>query len=197
MNATFGQTPADEMRPSFCHRCGHELPATTAVCAHCIVPAGISQFTGRMTGLVRASGRTRKAGYWICGGGSAVALSAFLPWVSIDDTDSSHLTGGGVVLLLAIGGLLAYFGGRVLQDRASRGVKIALWVLAGVDVLLSVGLFAGEARVHREAAGIVSVSPALGFYVGIGGLIASVVGAVLVQTVHRRAAASASVSQAL
>ena len=29
----------------------------------------------RATGFVRAEGRTRKAGYWICGGGVAVALS--------------------------------------------------------------------------------------------------------------------------
>jgi hypothetical protein len=140
---------------------------------------------------VRASGRTRKAGYWILGGGSAVALSAFLPWVSVDNTDTSHPAGGGVLLLMAIGGLLAYFGGRILQDRASRNVNIALWVLAGVDVLLTVGLFAAEARVHRQAAGIVSVSPAIGFYVGVGGLIASVVGTVLMQTVRRRQAGAA------
>jgi hypothetical protein len=188
MNTAFGQIPAGDMRPAFCGRCGRELPVGTATCPYCITPAGVSLLTGRVSGLVRASGRTRKAGYWICGGGIAAALSAFLPWVTIDNTDTSHPAGGGVLLLLAIGVLLAYFGGRVLQDRVSRAVNIALWVLAGVDLLLTVGLFAAEARIQREAAGIVSVSPAIGFYVGIGGLVASVVGTVLVQTVRRRPA---------
>jgi hypothetical protein len=190
MSTAFHQIPADETRPAFCVRCGHELAAGTVACANCTIPAGVPQHTGWVSGLVRAAGRTRKAGYWIGGGGVAVALSAFLPWVSIEGIDERHPAGGGVLLLLAIGGSLAYFGGRVLQNRVSKKVNIALWVLAGIDVLLSVALFAAESRTSAEGAGIISVAPAIGFYLGVGGLIASVVGTVLVQTVRRREAAA-------
>ena len=64
----------------------------------------------KATGFVRAEGRTRKAGYWICGAGIAVILSSFLPWVSIEGVEATHQSGGAVVMLLVIGGLLAYFG---------------------------------------------------------------------------------------
>jgi hypothetical protein len=186
MSTDFHQIPLDETWPAFCGQCGREIPAATAVCAHGAIPATVSPLRGWVSGFVRASGRTRKAGYWVGGGGVAVVLSAFLPWVSVDGIEDSHPAGGGVLLLLAIGGLFAYFGGRVLQNRMSKTVNVTLWVLAGVDVALSVGLFAAESRANTKGAGIISVAPATGFYVGLGGLIASVVGTVLVQTVRRR-----------
>jgi hypothetical protein len=186
MNTAFQPIPADETRPAFCVQCGHQLPI--AACGHCTTPAGVSSPMSWMSGWVRAAGRTRKAGYCIGGGGVAVALSAFLPWVSIEGIGESHPAGGGVLLLLAIGGLLAYFGSRVLQNRVSKQLNIALWVLAGIDVLLTIALFAAESHATTDGGGIISVAPAVGFYIGLSGLIASVVGTVLVQTVRRRSA---------
>jgi len=154
-------------------------------------PASTPKTSERASNFVRATGRTRKAGYWVCGGGIAVVLSAFLPWVSYDGTDASHPTGSGVLLLLGIGGMLAYFGTRVLSDRLTKSVNVALWVVAAVDVLFSAGIFAAASHLNNQGDGIVSVSPAIGLYVGIGGLIAGVVGTVLAQTVrHKRAAAT-------
>ena len=144
----------------------------------------------RLSGAVRATGRTRKAGYWICGAGVAIILAAFLPWVSFDGMDASHPAGGSVLLLLVIGGLLAYFGSRVFQDRLTKAINVTLWVIAGVDVVLSLAVFSQLAQLNREGDGFVSVQPAIGFYLGVAGLIASVVGTVLVQTVRRKKAAT-------
>ena len=145
-----------------------------------------SQTREHPEGFVRAEGRARKAGYWLSGAGVAVVLSAFLPWVSIEGEDASHPQGGGVLLLLVIAGLLGYFGIRVLQGRLSKAVTIALWVISAVDIVLSFAIFGAASKLNNEGGGIVSVSPAVGFYVGIGGLLAGVVGTVLAQTVRRR-----------
>ena len=149
----------------------------------------------KATGFVRAEGRTRKAGYWICGAGIAVVLSSFLPWVSIEGVEATHQSGGAVVMLLVIGGLLAYFGARVLQGRVTRTINVALWVIAGVDVALSIGLFSAADKLQQEGGGIVSASPAIGFYLAVGGFIASVVGTILVTTVRRKKAAATAADQ--
>jgi hypothetical protein len=146
-------------------------------------------------GFVRAEGRTRKAGYWICGAGIAVVLSSFLPWVSIEGVESTHQSGGAVVMLLVIGGLLAYFGARVLQGRVTTAVNVALWLIAGVDVALSIGLFSAADKLQQEGGGIISASPAIGFYLAVGGFIASVVGTILVTTVRRTQAAATAAAQ--
>ena len=145
--------------------------------------------------FVRAEGRARKAGYWLSGAGVAVALSAFLPWVSIEGEDASHPQGGSVMLLLVIAGFLAYFGTRVLQGRLSKALTVALWVVSAVDVVLSLAIFSAASKLNNEGAGIVSVGPAVGFYVGIGGLLAGVVGTVLAQTVRRRHAVAQQTRQ--
>jgi hypothetical protein len=137
------------------------------------------------TGFVRAAGRSRKAGFWVFGAGLAVALSAFLPWVSVGGLYSTHPSGGGELLLLVIGGLLAFFGSRILQGRLSKAITIALWTISGIDVVLSLALFANLSHLNNEGAGLVSVQPSTGFYVGLGGLVASVIGTVLAQTVRR------------
>lgn len=146
-------------------------------------------------GFVRAEGRTRKAGYWICGAGVAVVFSSFLPWVSIEGVETTHQSGGAVVMLLVIGGLLAYFGARVLQGRVTKVINVALWVIAAVDVVLSIGLFAAADQLQQESGGIVSASPTIGFYLAVGGFIASVVGTILVTTVRRKKAATTVADQ--
>ena len=154
-------------------------------------PVTTSKAPEQASNFVRATGRTRKAGYWICGAGVAVLLSAFLPWVSMDGMDASHPTGSAVLMLLAIGGLLTYFGSRILQDRLTKAINVTLWVIAGVDILLCVGVFAAAGQMNSEGGGYVSVQPAIGFYLGVAGFIAGVLGTVLVQNVRRKNAAIA------
>jgi hypothetical protein len=148
-------------------------------------PSETSQPVERVSNFVRATGRARKAGYWVCSAGIAVALSAFLPWVSVDGLYSTHPSGGGVLLLLVIGGLLAFFGSRVLRGRLSRAITVALWAISAIDVVLSLALFGNLSQLNNESAGLASIQPSTGFYVALGGLVASVVGTVLAQTVRR------------
>jgi hypothetical protein len=89
-----------------------------------------------------------------------------------------------VVVLLAIGGLFAYFGSRVLQDRTTKRARITLWVLAAVDVVWTIALFAAVGHVNNQVGG--GVQPSTGFLIGVAGLIAGVVGTALVQTVSRK-----------
>lgn len=136
-------------------------------------PVMASTSSGK-TGLIRATGPTRKAGYVICLSGICLTVSAFLPWSSVGTV---HLSGGGVVMLLVIGGLLALLGGRILQDRLSMVVN----ELATIDIFLAVSLFRAGDQLNN-------VQPAIGFYLGLAGLMGSVVGNVLVQTIRRKRA---------
>lgn len=171
---------------STCSKCGHQLPSADALCRNCIVRSGASQLEGWVSGFVQAAGRTRKAGCWLLGGGVAVMLSAFMPWVSIDGVVSSHPSGTGLFLLLVIGAAYAYFGSRVLQNRVGPQTNVALWVVSGIDVLLSVGILVGAGQANREIPGLVSVSPSLGFFVGLAGLAAGVAGTAMLQLVRGR-----------
>jgi len=196
MNSSFDQTQSSKIQSRFCSACGGELVSGAVVCAYCAKPvtaaAAASQplprvselVPSRVSDFVRAEGRTRKAGYWLFGGGIATALSAFFPWVSLDGVDSTRPSGGGVVVMLAIGGLLAYFGSRVLQDRITKRASITLWILAAIDVVWVIGLFAAFGNVNKQVGG--GVQPSSGFFIGIAGLIAGVLGTVLVHTVRRQ-----------
>jgi hypothetical protein len=207
----------------FCGACGQPLMSGAVVCAYCAKPVAAAQvpqaqqwaqipqgapdrriplappavserMPSRVADFVRATGRTRKAGYWIFGGGMATALSAFFPWVSLDGVDSTRPSGTGVVILLAIGGLLAYFGGRVLQGRITKRSSITLWILSAIDVLWVIVLFAALGNVNKQVGG--GVQPSSGFLIGIAGLIAGVIGTVLVHTVRRKKEANALASDA-
>jgi uncharacterized membrane protein len=199
MSSTFDQIQPSKTDPRFCTSCGRDLVSGAVVCAYCAKPVAASQtptvlsefFPSPVSGFVRATGRTRKAGYWLFGGGIATILSAFFPWVSLDGMESTRPSGGGVVVLLAIGGLLAYFGSRVLQDRITKRASIALWILAAIDIVLCIALFAAASDVNKQVGG--GIQPSSGFLIGIAGLIAGVVGTVLVHTVRRRKEAAALV----
>jgi hypothetical protein len=145
-----------------------------------------SHISERGATVVRRGRSHSMPGYWICGAGIGVVLSAFLPWVSVDGLYASHPSGGGVLLLLVIGGLLVHFGTRVFGGHLSRASNVALWVISGVDVLVSLALFGSLSKLNNEGAGLVSVQPSIGFYTGIGSLMASVVGTVLVQIARHK-----------
>ena len=199
MSTSFDQIQPSKTEPGFCSACGSELLSGAHVCAYCAkpvtatasqTPRSVSELVpSRVSDFVRATGRTRKAGYWIFGGGIGTALSAFFPWVSVDGMDSTHPSGGGAVILLALGGLLAYFGSRVLQGRITKRASITLWILAAIDVVLVVVLFAALGSVNQQVGG--GVEPSSGFLIGLVGLIAGVIGTVLVHTVRRQKEAAA------
>ena len=93
-----------------------------------------------------------------------------------------------MIWLLLLGGLLAYFGSRILQDRLSKAINIALWVLAGISAVMIVGLFAAESQLGDQGA-----QPTTGFYLALAGFIASVEGTMLVHSVrHKKATAGLS-----
>jgi drug/metabolite transporter (DMT)-like permease len=200
MNSSFDQIQPSKTDPRFCTSCGRDLVSGAVVCAYCTkpvaasqIPTVVSEFPSRVSDFVRATGRTRKAGYWLFGGGIATILSAFFPWVSLDGIESTRPSGAGVVVLLAVGGLLAYFGSRILQDRITKRASIALWILAAVDIVLCIALFAAAANVNRQVGG--GIQPSSGFLIGIAGLIAGVVGTVLVHTVRRKKEAAGLVPE--
>jgi len=154
-------------------------------------PVTTPKSSEQQSNFIQATGRTRKAGYWLCGSGAAALLSAFLPWGSDGSGDSLHPTGGGVPLVLAVGGLLAYFGTQVLRNHLTKKINVTLWVIAGVNALVCLGFMASAGQANSEGGGYISVQPTIGFYLGVAGFIAGVVGTVLMQTVRRKNAATA------
>jgi hypothetical protein len=201
MISSFDQIQPSQSQSGFCSGCGGELVPGAVVCAYCAqlvsTPQTVTRASelvpSRMSDFVRADGRTRKAGYWLFGGGMATAVSAFFPWVSLDGVDGTRPSGGGVVVMLAIGGLLAYFGSRVLQDRITKRASRTLWILAAIDIVWVIGLFAAFDNVNKQVGG--GVQPSSGFLIGIAGLIAGVVGTMLVHTVSRKKEAAAIVAE--
>jgi hypothetical protein len=132
---------------------------------------------------ITATGRRRTAGWLISGGGLAVLVSAFLPWVAIVGFVSAGI-GVYAVPVVALGGGLAYLGSRILLERTSPATTIALWVLAGLDLLIVIALFAGLRQLHKGTAGL--VQPAVGFYAALLGLLGTLAGTILLQTTVRR-----------
>jgi hypothetical membrane protein len=75
----------------------------------------------------------------ICGGGG-VLLSAFLPWVSLLGFEA-HPTGGFVVFLLILGGLMAFAGYYARKNRLRIWQMVLTWLLAAWTGLCVVGVF--------------------------------------------------------
>jgi hypothetical protein len=173
---------------AFCQACGHPVagapPARTAAAA----PAPASQDRQPAAGLqvsqfVIVTGRARTAGWLVVGGGAALLLSAFLPWVSFLGIVGGHLPAGYFFAFGVVGCVLAYFGVRALKDRVTRAIMTTLWVLAALAALVAIGVFAEGQNLARQSYG--TVSPASGFYVGLLGLVATVLGTILLQTTRR------------
>ncbi len=135
---------------------------------------------------VVALGRRKTAGWLVCGGGLAVILSAFLPWVTVAGVVNVGI-GAFALVIAALGGALAYLGGRILVERTSRKTTIFLWALAGLDLLIVIGLFASQSNINSSTGGW--VQPGTGFYMALLGLIATLVGTIMVQTTLRPSAA--------
>ena len=96
-----------------------------------------------------------------------------------------NASGGGVLMLLVIGGLLAFFGARIPQGRLSKAITITFVGDLVRRRSTELRLFASLSQLNNEGAGVVSVQPSVGLFVGLGGLVASVVGTVLAQTTRR------------
>jgi len=165
--------------PNRCRRCQRDLIPHAVACAYCgegVTTSG----TRDAKPIIVATGRRRKAGYYVCGGGGAIAISTLLPWVSVAGIASANRSGGGVFMLLALGAGLIFLGARVLQDRMTKTKMIVLWVLAAIELLLVVGLFAAVGHADGESGGL--ATPAAGFYIAVAGLIAATAGTIMVQT---------------
>jgi hypothetical protein len=124
-----------------------------------------------------ASGRRKTAGWLVCGGGLAVVVSAFLPWATVVGLISVGL-GAYAIIVLALGGGLAFLGGRILVERTSRGTTIALWVLAGLALIAVIALFVGQSKINGSEG---LVQPGLGFYLALVGFSATLIGTILIQ----------------
>jgi len=142
-------------------------------------PSGSSSI--RSGGRVVAKGRRKTAGWLVCGGGLAVLLSAFLPWVTVVGFVSSGI-GASSIVIAGLGGGLAYLASRVLLERTSRATTVLLWILAGLDVVIVLSLFAGLSNMGG-ADGL--VQPAVGFYTALLGFIATLVGTIMLQVTPR------------
>lgn len=108
------------------------------------------------------------------GAAGALALAAILPWVSAIGIISVHLSGGGVVYVLAFAAVYGVIGYRVSQQRASKGLLVATWVLDVWMVVNVIAIFAAFDDQHD----IISVSPASGVFVASAGVIAAIVATV-------------------
>ena len=165
-----------------CRRCRRDLVPHAVACAYCGERVSTSG-TSDTRPFIVATGRRRSAGYYVCGGGGAIAISVLLPWVSVAGIASANLSGGGAVMLLAVATGLIYLGTRVLKDRITKTTMIVLWVLAAIDLLLILILFAAVGRADGESGGL--ATPAAGFYIAVLGLIAATVGTIMFQTTRR------------
>jgi len=136
---------------------------------------------------VPAVGRLKAAGITIGGGGLSLVLSAFLPWVTSLGIASARPAGGGVVVILVLGGTLGFLATRVLMDKATKAVRVLLWVLAAIDALVVLGFFTAL-KVAQGVGGVFQaadiVRPAFGFYLALIALLASIVGTIVMQTAH-------------
>jgi hypothetical protein len=175
--------------PHFCTTCGHLL-AGSAACSRCLPQAHsvqVSESSQLVSTKIVATGRTRTAGLILSGSGAAIALSAFLPWVTAFGIASASPSGGGVVVLLVLGGAVGILSAQVLRYKATKPIRILSWVLAAVDGLAVLGLFAASKSVGQTTGSFgVDVGqvlqPAAGFYLAMLALVAGVVGTIVLQT---------------
>lgn len=103
------------------------------------------------------------------GGGGALAISSFLPWVSVLTIAQVHLTGGDIVLVLGVAGLYAGAGYLVGQGRVTRALVNGVWVLNALMAILIILIFDGLGGLGNEI-----VSPGAGVFVAGIGVVVSV-----------------------
>jgi hypothetical protein len=136
-----------------------------------------TQAIQRPPSRILASGRRKWAGWLVCGGGLAVVVSAFLPWVTVVGFISVGL-GAYAIIVLALGGALAVLGSRILLERTSRGTTIGLWVLACLDLIALIALFYGQSQINGSGG---LVQPGEGFYLALVGFLATLIGTIVIQ----------------
>jgi hypothetical protein len=170
-----------------CPRCFSPVAGDAAFCQSCGVRLLVSQPAPAAAGFVVAGGRLRTAGWLVAAGGAAILLSAFLPWFNFLGLVSANLPAAYFFVFGASGAVVAYFGLRALKDRVTRPIMLTLWILSSVAALVAVGLFSAASDVQNQSFG--TVSPSSGFYLGLLGLVTTVVGTIVLQTTRRGQAA--------
>jgi hypothetical protein len=119
------------------------------------------------------------------GAGVALLISLFLPWVSVLGLVGVGLSGGYVILVLLLAGVLAGEGYLVHNNRVDRRLFIAAWVVNGVMILAVYLIF----HALSPAAGI--INPGSGLYVATVGVLVSVAATVQLHRSQIRPAVSA------
>lgn len=184
-----GQPALHQVAPNvrFCTSCGDRL-STGESCRRCTPTAqridlqanGFPQAPASPFAWITATGRLRAAGLTIVGSAFALVLSMYLPWASALGIASARPSGAGIFAVLLLASGLALLSTRVLQNSTTGIVRTFLWILAGVDALVVLVLFAGL-DASSALGGVVQPGP--GFYVAMMALIGSIIGTIMQQTV--------------
>jgi hypothetical protein len=136
---------------------------------------------------VRATGWLRRGGVLVGAGGIGLALSSFLPWVNALGIAQARPSVGDVFVLLLVGGGTVFLGTRLLENKATKAVRITLWVLSVIETLVVLAFYeAFHALNQATLGGVISVSsvvkPAFGFYLAVLALVSTIVGTIMMQT---------------
>jgi hypothetical protein len=107
-----------------------------------------------------------------------------LPWFTVLGIGTAQLPVGFFVVFGGAGALVAYLGVRTLKGRLTRRVMAGLWVLAGLAAYVAIGLFVGAEDIQQSGVGV--ATPAFGYYLAVGALLATVTGTVVLQASRRR-----------
>lgn len=167
-----------------CTACGNR-PGTASTCVSCNPSSAIG---GSPVSVgPRGGARLRSAGFAIGGGALAIIISAFLPWLS--GVASANLPAPATIIVLALGAALGLLGVRVILAKATTLARFFLWLLAVLDLIVVVAFFfvvkesSTGVGAMLQATGV--ARPGTGFYLALIGLIATIVGTVMMQTVNQ------------
>jgi hypothetical protein len=102
---------------------------------------------------------------------AAVAISAMLPWVSVEGILNAHLSGGGLLFIVILAAGYAGAGWLTQSDRPSRTSQTIAWVINGLLGLVVVAVYSKLGATEGVA------GPAIGVFAAAFGVILGVVGA--------------------
>ena len=164
---------------NYCPNCGGALVVGADRCPRCAMPnakGGTIAAVG--LGLVTDTERTRTAGVLIVGAAAVIAVSSFLNWAKAIGIFGVGLSGTQVVYVLGVALVVGFVGIRVLQDEAALWVRVVLWlsvVVEAVTGVVALGMINSGDNLGLVGAGA-------GLYAFVVGSVATVIGAVLLQT---------------
>lgn len=119
-------------------------------------------------------------GWWVLGGGAALALGSFLPWAQVGPFSKNGIDGDGTITL-ALAALIIAVAWPVLKT----SVGMARSVITAVAAMLAMGVCVYDiADVSSSSNDLVHVSVGIGLWMAAAGAVAVIVGSVLGQQRH-------------